>query len=97
MIYDVMGQAVYAAGRGELVRHRGGMLVDPPSSKSSAEESLETAAWLMVGFVRLSDGRRGSLEVTLPPDVADVLPDDVAVEQRFIATWDPPTGGFPVS
>ena len=97
MIYDVMAQTVYPGGRGELVRRNGGVLVDPPSSKSDAAEALETAAWLMVGFVRLSNGRRGKLEVTLPQDVADALPAGVAVEQRLIAAWDPPTGGFPVS
>lgn len=97
MIYDVMAQTDYPAGRGELVRRSGGMLVDPPSTKSGAAEALETAAWLMVGFVRLSDGRRGKIEVTLPQGVADAIPDGVAVEQQLIAAWNPPTGGFPVS
>ncbi len=97
MIYDVMAKTTYPAGRGELVRRSGGMLVDPPSSKSGTVEALETAALLLAGFIRLSDGRRGKIEVTLPHNVADLLPDGLVVERQLIAEWDPPTGGFPVS
>lgn len=97
MIYDVMAETTYPAGRGELVRRNGGMPVDPPSNKSSMVEALETTALLVAGFVRISEGRRGKIEIELPTGVADVIPPGVAAHQQLIAEWDPPTGGFPVS
>ena len=97
MIYDVMGATTYPAGRGELVRREAGLLVDPPFAKSGMQETLETAALLLVGFVRIStEGRRGKIELTLPQDVADAIPPGVVAHRQTIAKWDPPTGGFPV-
>lgn len=98
MIYDVMAKTTYPVGRGELVRRDGGMLVDPPSSKTGdAVEALTTAALLLAGFVRISDGRRGKIETRLPEGVADVIPPGIVAHEQLISEWDPPTGGFPVS
>ena len=89
MIYDVMGATTYPAGRGELVRSEGGLLVDPPPlAKPAVQETLEAAALLLVGFVRVSsEGRRGKIEMTLPEDVADAIPPGVVAHRRTIATW----------
>ncbi len=97
MIYDVMAETMYPSGRGELVRRAGGILVDPPSQKSGVVDALETVALLAAGFMRVSDGRRGKIEVELPENVAYVIPPGIVTHGELVSEWDPPTGGFPVS
>ena len=85
----------YAAGRGELLRRRGGMDVSTPRELGGGYRFVQLLAGLFLGIISISTP--ASLTFALPTHVtADPAQDLLSAKQEILWAPDLATGGFPV-
>jgi hypothetical protein len=94
LAFEVAADVKYPAGRGEMLRQRGGVRAGSIREARPSHQLLKSLSFLFLGVIHTS--RPASATMTLPRGVAESAP--AGGPGAFEVLWLPelPTGGFPV-